>query len=94
MLHSVRGSLTVTPMPKFNTLPARRPLRARDLAGATRFVLVRQDGTVGMRVHYPSERIATLFAANGETPMPVKVIGRAGPFSDRLDSRSVARESA
>lgn len=65
-------------------LHPRRFQAPRDLTGATRWILVRDDGS-HRRVTYPSAETAERFAAPGEYPVRVRITGRGGPFSDTIE---------
>lgn len=52
--------------------------------GEYRWVLVNSEGSITRRIHYPSKRQALMFAFAGETAKCVRVVKKAGPFSDHV----------
>ena len=67
-----------------------RPNPARDMTGALRWILVESDGSLRWLVHYPTRECAERFACPGQRPEPVRITGRAGPFSDSIERLEAA----
>ena len=57
-----------------------------DRTGEVRWITADKDTgrQVGLRMTYPTERLAQAHCGPGEVPVRVAVAGNAGPFSDRI----------